>query len=63
VRQVYDKITVEVFNRWGKLVYDSDQFYFWDGKNKKGAPVPVGTYYYVMTLDGFHTHGYVTVLK
>ena len=43
--------------------FESDQFLYWDGKNPKGKPVPFGTYYYIMNLDGYSTHGYVTILR
>lgn len=41
--------TVTVFNRWGEKVYYADKDYYlkpWDGTNRKGKDMPVGTYYY-----------------
>lgn len=33
----YDTMKVKIFNRWGQLVYESEEPYFqWDGKNLKG---------------------------
>lgn len=42
----WDVMSVEIFNRWGILIYESDDPEFeWDGKNKSGAEVPAGTYF------------------
>lgn len=47
----YDEIKVEIYNRWGQLVYDfeilpeSGDLIEWDGKNKGGNYVAGGTYY------------------
>lgn len=46
----YNSLTVEVFNRWGQLVYKSNGTYKpWDG-TLNGVMLPVATYYYV--IDG-----------
>ena len=50
----YPSAGVEVYNRWGDLVYKSKDGYPepWDG-TYEGEPLPVGTYYYVIDLkDG-----------
>lgn len=50
------RITVKVFNRWGLLVYSSDDYKNdWNGYTNSNAigssgQVPAGTYYYVVTL-------------
>lgn len=42
--------TVQVFNRYGQLVYSGNGLSApWDGK-LKGKPLPVGTYYYTIDL-------------
>lgn len=48
----YPSLTVEVYNRWGELLYRSEGGYGrpWDG-NYNGNPLPIGTYYYVITID------------
>ena len=60
----YKTVEVEVFNRWGNVVYQSKNYgkgqgkdEFWDGKAGQGVrfgsgPVPSGTYFYVLKLDG-----------
>lgn len=42
------KVVVDVYNRWGGLVYHSDNYSNnWDGRSKN-QPLPDGTYYYVI---------------
>lgn len=47
----YPNTVVEVYNRWGDLLYRSAGSYEpWDGKYE-GNVVPVGTYYYVIDIN------------
>lgn len=60
----YKRVQLTIFNRWGSTVYESSNYGkgpgkdgFWDGKSKGGVtigsgPVPTGTYFYVLKLDG-----------
>ena len=60
----YKTVEIEIFNRWGNIVYQSKNYGggngkdgFWDGTSKSGlrigsGPVPSGTYFYVLKLDG-----------
>jgi len=60
----YKSVEVEIFNRWGNIVYQSKHYGkgqgkdgFWDGKASQGVrtgsgPVSSGTYFYVLKLDG-----------
>lgn len=42
-----DKIEFKVFNRWGNLVFETENpDILWDGKSKSGSIVSDGTYYY-----------------
>lgn len=62
---LYPKQHIQVFNRYGQVVFESKNYTeFWDGKYK-GKPLPAGTYYYVIDLDGQRTtkKGYVTIIK
>jgi len=44
-----DEISISIFDRWGKLVYESDEPEFeWDGKNKGGKEVASGTYFIII---------------
>jgi gliding motility-associated-like protein len=62
----YENPVIEVFNRWGSLVYKkehygdndywgSDEESWWDGQSDRklniGRNLPAGTYYYVLTLQ------------
>lgn len=41
-----DNIKIEIFNRWGVRIFESDDPEFeWNGKNKFGQDVPGGTYF------------------
>lgn len=47
--QYFDNALVQVFDRLGALVFESDGLYkTWDGKNKLGIPVPDSSYYYLV---------------
>ena len=47
----YDDHEVSIYNRWGNLVFRSDNYNNdWDG-TRKGKPLPAGTYFYVIRLD------------
>lgn len=46
----WDALTVQIYNRWGQLVYESSEVEFkWDGTNKNGKELPEGTYYVILT--------------
>lgn len=59
---------IRIFNRYGMQLYEAkDILKRWDGYYN-GQPVPVGTYYYVITAttlndDALKEAGYVTVLR
>jgi len=49
----YDQALVQVFNRWGGLVFESkggEEFRAWDATND-GEELSVGTYYYIIDLN------------
>jgi len=47
----YPNCTVQVFSRYGQIVFQSTGYGIpWDG-DYKGSPVPVGTYYYLINLN------------
>ena len=63
-------VSMEVFNRWGHLVYKNDDYHNdWDGKPNTGIAIssdanglPDGTYYYVINLsDGRKFVRYMTI--
>ena len=49
----YENGLVQVFNRWGGLVFESkggEDYQAWDGTNS-GKELAVGTYYYIIDLN------------
>jgi gliding motility-associated-like protein len=62
----YNDAIVQIFDRFGKLVYESERGYPepWDGK-QDGEYVPMGTYYFLINLDGFSEPipGSLTVIR
>jgi len=61
----YPDCIMDIYNRYGILMYHSIGYgTAWDGRYK-GEEVPVGTYYYVLNLrDGTKNYGgYVTIIR
>jgi large repetitive protein len=60
----YKTVQIEIFNRWGNVVYQSENYGeengkagFWDGTGQSRGgnstgPVPTGSYYYVLKAIG-----------
>ncbi len=49
----YDALNVRVYNRWGQIVFESEDAKFtWDGTDQNGAELSEGTYFVV--LQGFY---------
>jgi gliding motility-associated-like protein len=48
---LYQKIEIKVFNRWGEVVWRSETGYPqpWDGRSN-GRPLPVDSYHYIIDL-------------
>ena len=48
----YEKNRLTVVNRWGTVLFEASPYLSdWDGNNKKGRPLPEGTYYYLLFTD------------
>lgn len=64
--EVYPNIELQVFNKWGNLVYSQKGLYEpWDGKIS-GEVAPADTYYYILYLnnsDNDKINGSITILK
>ncbi len=61
---------LEIYNRWGQLVYEADTYSNeWGGTTRRGSDVPEGTYFYIFeyvdvnTGDTEQKRGYVTLLR
>lgn len=46
-------IKINIYNRWGDLLYESDETYNddWAGTTEDGKRLPAGTYYFVIDID------------
>ena len=61
----YPDARVEIFNRWGNLIFTSNGYGTpWDG-TYKGEDLPVATYYYMIYLDRLEKpiSGHVTIIR
>jgi gliding motility-associated-like protein len=61
----YPGATVEIYNRYGQLVFKSTGYTkSWDG-TYNGKPVPVGTYYYIVNPKNGRKQmsGYVDIIR
>jgi gliding motility-associated-like protein len=66
--EAYPDAVVDIFDRWGRLVWRSEPGYPtpWDGKNMNGRDVPMDSYHYVILLnfgDDDRVQGTVTVIR
>ncbi len=66
----YDDAVLEVYNRWGQLVFESKGYdNNWDGtfKGQAGKYLPEGVYFWVFTFEGSNGRvqrkDYVTILR
>ncbi|WMJ74603.1 gliding motility-associated C-terminal domain-containing protein [Cytophagaceae bacterium ABcell3] len=61
----YPEASIEIFNRWGVILYrESGVFSGWDGRSN-GAEMPAGTYYYTLkTAPGSEpVSGFITIVR
>ena len=55
---------VSIFNRWGKIVWESTNYYNnWNGENFNGELLPDGTYYYTIICQGDEYKGSILLIK
>lgn len=55
-----DRIDIKIFNRWGDLVFESqDPFIGWDGTNLQGEELAESVYYYVCDVFEIRVSGVV----
>ena len=62
---LYPDVLVQIFNRWGQLIFSSNGYsQNWDGKYE-GNDLPIGTYYYVIDLknDTDPLNGHITIKR
>jgi gliding motility-associated-like protein len=54
---------VEIFDRWGQSIYNSNGYSNpWDG-TRKGKPLPVATYYYIIKTATRNYNGWVALVR
>lgn len=61
----YKEVTVQIFDRWNRLIYESQGNYMpWDGTYRQ-RPLPKATYYYVIHLNKKikPLTGYITIIR
>ncbi len=66
--EAYTRSEVEIYDRWGTLVWKSEPGYSvpWDGRNMSGKDVPMDSYHFVMNLNVGSKDivtGIITVIK
>jgi gliding motility-associated-like protein len=60
--------SINIFNRWGQLVFSGNQDHHWDGQIK-GSPAAEGVYYYMVTAKAIRSNeekewrGTVTLMR
>jgi len=63
---LYPDASVQVFNKWGKIVYEITNGYtdYWDG-TKNGYDLPAATYYYIIKIrEDIHPYtGPITIVR
>jgi len=56
--QDYPKNTVQVFDKWGNLLYEQNNYNNdWGGHGSNGALLPDGTYFYLVKLNAENIYG------
>ena len=63
-------VDIYIFNRWGDSVYSittsginyANKSVQWNGKYS-GKDLPLGTYVYILTVDGIEYNGTVTIVR
>lgn len=65
--QFIDKMELKIFDRWGAMVFFTDEKKPWDG-TKSGRPMPEGTYVWIANITdlagrNFSREGTVVILK
>ena len=64
--QAYPYAVVEVFNRWGEIIFTSEEGYSrpWNGTSN-GVPLPMDSYYYIITLNNGQApvSGIITIIR
>lgn len=61
------KVKTKVYNRWGKLVWESNVYKSWNGKDLNGRDLPMDSYHYIIVVSfkgkDFTYKGSVTIIR
>ncbi|MEC8616462.1 MAG: gliding motility-associated C-terminal domain-containing protein [Bacteroidota bacterium] len=50
--EIYPDVTLIVYNRWGRLVFEKSNYRNdWNGVKNNGTTLPDGTYFYILSFD------------
>jgi gliding motility-associated-like protein len=61
---LFSKVSLEVFNRWGNLVFESGDYKNdWGGKNLAGENLSDDTYYFTLKVSELKTYSGFVILK
>lgn len=62
----YQENKVVILNRWGQVIWEGENYdntsVVWDGNDLDGNLVPVGTYFYEITIKEEHFSGFISRL-
>jgi gliding motility-associated-like protein len=63
----FDRFKMKIYNRWGILMFETDDFLFqWDGTNKNNSKLSEGVYYYILDASfkqsSFTKRGFIHLL-
>ncbi|TNE75532.1 MAG: gliding motility-associated C-terminal domain-containing protein, partial [Bacteroidetes bacterium] len=51
--EAYPDNYITIYNRWGNIVFETSNYNNeWEGQNNQNEPLPDGTYYVVLEVDG-----------
>jgi gliding motility-associated-like protein len=63
----FENNTVEIFNRWGNIVWQGDNYnnnsVAWKGDDRKGETLPEGTYFYIIEISNSVYKGYIELTR
>lgn len=62
-----EEVSLKIFNRWGRLVWEANNAEGWDGKDLKGNNLPMDSYHYLIRFkiadQTFTFKGTVTIIR
>lgn len=63
----YDDNKVEIYNRWGQLIWDGTHYdnknVVWKGRSNNNNELPDATYFYIATINGDVYKGYIELTR